>query len=349
MKRQLSAFEYLREKARKTDTLLSLHFDITYRCPLRCIHCYIDHRRMQELSLNEIDRILHNARTLNVLFVTYSGGEVFLRKDFEKILRITKRLGFSIKIITSGYLIKEREVEILRENDVLNVGVSLYSLDPSIHDSITQVRGSFEKTMNAIELLYRNNINIIIKTSIMRGNYSNYIDILKWTKKFNGKIIAQYDMVITPTMSKRGGVRELNIPFEEKKRLFKEIGRIEKIKEVKIDEMESERQASINKDAVTCYAGITGLYIAPDGKLFPCVEWNELLGDLRRESLIDIWRNSEKLRWIKSLRITDYKQCFSCKYLGVCSICPGLNLRDTDNIFKPSELACQRARMYYEN
>ncbi|MGB9600634.1 MAG: radical SAM protein, partial [Myxococcota bacterium] len=201
MKRQLSAFEYLREKARKTDTLLSLHFDITYRCPLRCIHCYIDHRRMQELSLNEIDRILHNARTLNVLFVTYSGGEVFLRKDFEKILRITKRLGFSIKIITSGYLIKEREVEILRENDVLNVGVSLYSLDPSIHDSITQVRGSFEKTMNAIELLYRNNINIIIKTSIMRGNYSNYIDILKWTKKFNGKIIAQYDMVITPTMS----------------------------------------------------------------------------------------------------------------------------------------------------
>lgn len=348
MKKRLSAFEYLREKARKTNTLLSLHIDITYRCPLKCIHCYIDHRNKQELKLSEIKKILEDARKLNALFITYSGGEVFLRKDFDEILSLTKRLGFSIKIITSGYLIGEKEVEMLKKNNVLNVGVSLYSLNPEIHEKITQVKGSFERTMKAIELLHKNNINIIIKTSVMRDNYKSYLNILKWTKKFNDRIIAQYDMVITPTISNRNGVRELNIPLEEKKRLYKEIKKIEKKREIKVEDMETEKRLSINPDAVTCYAGITGLYIAPDGKLYPCVEWNELLGDLRKESLLEIWRDSDKLKWIKSLRITDYKKCYSCKYLGVCSICPGLNKRDTKDIFTPSELACQRARMYYE-
>jgi len=345
---KISAFEYLRKKARKSGSLLSLHIDITYRCPLRCIHCYIDHRRTRELTPKEIEKVLRDALRLNAMFVTYSGGEVFARKDFGEILKITRKLNFSIKIITSGYLLGEREAEILKKYNTVSAGVSLYALQPDIHDSITGVKGSFYRTMRAIEILHKKGINVVIKTSVMKENYKVYPELLKWVKSQGENILAQYDMVISPTMKSRPGVKELNIPFEEKKRLYKEIKKIEKKKEVKVEEMEDSELKKVGKEAVTCYAGITGLYISPDGKVFPCVEWNELLGDIRKESLTDIWKNSSRLKEIQGLRIKDYKKCLSCRYLGICSICPGLNLRDNNDIYKPSELACQRARMYYE-
>ncbi len=346
MARKDSAFEYLREKARKKGYLLSIHFDITYRCPLNCFHCYIDHRKKKELGPQEIEKVLKDALNLNAMFVTYSGGEVFARKDFGDIL--SGRLGYSIKIISNGYYIGEREVKLLKENNVINVGISMFSKNPATHERITGVRDSFRRTVEAIRLLSENGIRVVVKTSIMKDNYKEYIGLLRWINSLGKNVYAQYDMVITPTMLRREGVRELNIPFEEKKRLYARIKKIEKGREVKVEEMEDSVKQKVAQDSIACYAGITGLYIAPDGRVYPCVEWNELLGDVRKEGIVDIWRNSPRLREIRNLRIRDYKECSGCKYVGVCYICPGLNLRDNYDIFKPSSLACERARMYYE-
>ncbi|MCX7944337.1 MAG: radical SAM protein [Deltaproteobacteria bacterium] len=349
MSSDISAFEYLRQKARKTGSLLSIHLDITYRCPLKCIHCYIDHRENRELSITEITKVLKDARRLNAVFITYSGGEVFVREDFEDILKISYKLNYVIKIITSGYLISDYEVEMLKRYNVTSVGVSLYAVDPEIHDRITGVRGSFNRTIRAIELLKNAKINVVVKTSIMRPNYKDYLNLLRWIKSQGRRVSAQYDMVITPTKCNRSGVRDLNIPYKKKRSLLSEIKRIEAKRETKIEDMDDyNQQYRVSEDSITCYAGITGIYIAPNGKVFPCVEWDELLGDLRKESLIEIWKNSERLMQIRNLRIKDYKKCVSCKYLSACSICPGLNLRDKKDIFEPSDLACQRARMYYE-
>gem|GEM_PF-277756 len=342
-------YKYLREKARKANSLLSLHIDITYRCPQNCIHCYIDHRHLYELSTTEIEKILKDARKLNALFITYSGGEVFLRKDFEDILKITKRLGFSIKIITSGYLISEKEIEIIYKYKLTSVGISLYSLVPEIHDKITGVKGSCERTTNAIKMLTKRGINTVVKTSIMKQNYREYPELIKWIRSLGNNVYAQYDMVITPSMELRSGVRSLNIPFSEKKRLYKILKDIEHKEDLKVEELEDSKREEIGNESVTCYAGITGLYIAPDGKVYPCVEWNELLGDLRKESLIDMWKYSKRIKEIKSLRIKDYKKCYSCKYLYVCSICPGLNLRDNNNIFNPPDLPAREQGCIMKN
>jgi len=347
LKKDITGFDYLRQKAWKSNTLLSIHFDITYRCPLRCIHCYIDHRKKRELTTREIEKILKDGARLNALFVTYSGGEVFARKDIEEIFDISRRLGYSIKIITSGYLIDHKEIEILKRYNILNVGVSLYSINPEVHDSITGVKGSFAKTSRAIQLMAKNNISVTVKTSIMKQNYRDYPKLLRWIESLGENVSAQYDMVITPTMENRCGVKDLNIDFASKRALYKKIQKIEGKREVKVEEMEGLPNKSRIEKSITCFAGITGLYIDPEGKVYPCVEWNILLGDLRKTSLIEIWKRSEKREWIRSLRIPDYGKCYTCKYVGVCSICPGLNLRDNGDIFEPSRLACERAMMYY--
>ncbi len=349
MKKNISGFDYLRQKAMRSGTLLSIHFDITYRCPQDCIHCYIDKRRKKELSLEEIKKILIDARSLNTLFVTFSGGEVFARRDFGKIIEMTNRIGFSIKLITSGYLIGKKEEEHLKKNRVISVGVSLHSIKPEIHDTITTIKGSCEKTMRAIKMLNEAGIPVVVKSMVMRQNYEYYIELLKWVLSMGENVVPQYDMVVTPTMEHRNNVREMNLSFEEKKAIFREIRKIEKKPILRYSDLEFDKKRGKAWKSITCYAGITGIYIDPEGKVYPCVEWQTLLGDLRKESLVDIWHHSQALKEVQSLRVSDYKKCSECKFLYSCSMCPGLNLRDTGDIFTPSNLACDRARMYYEN
>lgn len=348
MNKGILGLDYLRQKARKNGMLLSLHLDVTYRCPQRCIHCYIDERERGEMSLSEIERILRDARRLNALFATFSGGEVFARRDFDKILEIANGLGLSIKLITSGYLIGKREVDLLKKNRVINVGISLYSLRPDVHDAITGIEGSCKRTIRAIKLIKSAGLHIVVKSIIMRHNYQYYPELLRWLHSLGENVTPQYDVVVSPTMGYRSGVREMNLSLEEKRAMILELRKIEKRRMLRYEDMESGLKKGPDKDAITCYAGITGLYIDPEGKVFPCVEWQRLIGDLKKDSLLSIWKNSEVLKEIQALRIYDYKKCKDCKYVYGCSICPGLNLRDTGSIFTPSTLVCERAKAYYE-
>ena len=58
---------------------LSVHFDLTYRCNERCVHCYLNHQDHGELTTQECTEILEQLAKAGTLFLTFSGGEIFLR------------------------------------------------------------------------------------------------------------------------------------------------------------------------------------------------------------------------------------------------------------------------------
>ena len=58
---------------------LSVHFDLTYRCNERCVHCYLDHDDHGELTTAECLKVLDDLARSGALFLTFSGGEIFLR------------------------------------------------------------------------------------------------------------------------------------------------------------------------------------------------------------------------------------------------------------------------------
>ncbi|PYU41972.1 MAG: heme d1 biosynthesis radical SAM protein NirJ, partial [Acidobacteria bacterium] len=65
---------------------LSVHFDLTYRCNERCVHCYLDHDNHGELTTAECLQVLDDLARSGALFLTFSGGEIFLRPDLYEIL-----------------------------------------------------------------------------------------------------------------------------------------------------------------------------------------------------------------------------------------------------------------------
>ena len=96
---------------------LSVHFDLTYRCNERCVHCYLDHDDHGELTTAECIDVMEDLTREGTLFLTFSGGEIFLRPDLYEILAAARRLHFDISLKTNALLAtKERAVRFFSRN-----------------------------------------------------------------------------------------------------------------------------------------------------------------------------------------------------------------------------------------
>jgi MoaA/NifB/PqqE/SkfB family radical SAM enzyme len=56
-----------------------VHFDLTYRCNERCIHCYVDHDDRGEMDTAEVRRVLEELSQAGTLFTTFDTSTCLLR------------------------------------------------------------------------------------------------------------------------------------------------------------------------------------------------------------------------------------------------------------------------------
>jgi MoaA/NifB/PqqE/SkfB family radical SAM enzyme len=89
------------EKALRLNIPLSVQLDLTYRCNERCVHCYLDHDDHGEMTTSEIKDVLDQLAEAGVFFLSLSGGEPFMRRDFFDLLEHARRLLFNVKVFTS--------------------------------------------------------------------------------------------------------------------------------------------------------------------------------------------------------------------------------------------------------
>ena len=170
-----STQDFIEEHFNGKPQLTNIHIEITSKCNERCIHCYIPH----ENKINNIDSalfydILQQCKDMNLLHLTLSGGEPMLHKNFCDFIRKCREYDFSVNVLSNLTLLNDDILEEMKANPLLGIQVSLYSMNPEIHDEITQMKGSFEKTKNAILKLIENDIPLQISCPIMKQNKDCY-------------------------------------------------------------------------------------------------------------------------------------------------------------------------------
>jgi MoaA/NifB/PqqE/SkfB family radical SAM enzyme len=141
----------------------ALQIELTSRCNERCVHCYIPH----ENKISDIDDALFydtldQCREMGLLNLTLSGGEPMLHPHFIDYLRKAQEYDFSINVLSNLTLLNDEIIAEMKANRLSSVQVSLYSMKSAIHDSITKMPGSFEKTKAAILKLIENDIPLPI-------------------------------------------------------------------------------------------------------------------------------------------------------------------------------------------
>ena len=163
------------EKESTTSSQLKfLWLELTERCNLHCIHCYADsHPRLpleRQMTQTRWERVIEEARLLGCEGVQFIGGEVLLVPYLSDLIRFARSSDIpTVEVFTNATLIDDDLIELFREKRV-SIATSFYCSDPLIHDQITSRPGSWQKTVDAIDLLQKSDIQIRVGVIAMQAN-----------------------------------------------------------------------------------------------------------------------------------------------------------------------------------
>ncbi len=327
----------------------SVHLDLTYRCNERCVHCYLDHEDYGEMTTAEVKRVLDELAEAGTLFLTLSGGEIFLRQDFFELLEYARALHFDVSLKTNALLINPERAQKLQELGVRKIQVSIYSADPEIHDGITMVPGSLRRSVEAMRLVKSLGLIVTIACPLMKQNLTAYRSVLSLAEELDVPYVL--DLTITPmidgnhsTVNHRVKAQDL-LPVLQDSRLNPKLG-ISPLASVTSDSaVSSGVPLPAESDDLPCSAGHNTCYISPYGEVFPCVQLPVAAGNVRQRKFEDIWYRSPEMRRVESIRESQLTHCGNCSIRSYCERCPGLALMEGGDLMGAYERACEMAEL----
>jgi len=307
---------------------------LTERCNLRCTHCYQTGGGTDELSLEEIRDMLAEitdmlqawsdayqmefATSLNV-----TGGEPFLRRDLFEILGEMASGGFAVYLLTNGILVDEEKADRLAALGVKGVQVSIEGPE-EIHDSI-RGKGSFSSSCRGISRLVAAGLQVTLNATLSEINADRFEEMIAICASLGAQRLGFSRLV--PSGRGAGLVGRMIAP-EKIKEIYRSIFSFPAhgIEIVTGDPVASQMRAGeMEADSGMiatggCAAGVSGLTIMPDGTVLPCRRMPVALGNIRTDSLREIWAESDILK-----RLRDRRQyggrCGSCGRWAQCRGC----------------------------
>ena len=330
----------------QNDLLRSLHIEIANECNERCVHCYIPH----EYKTKSIDpalfyRTVEEGRNMNIINVTLSGGEPLLHKDIIGFLKRCCELDLSVNVLTNLTLLSDDIIEEMKKNPLLCVQTSIYSMDASIHDSITKVKGSLEKTKCNLLKLKHAGIPLQISCPVMKQNKDTFNDVIAFGEENGISVAVDYVIFASYDHSNCNLVNRLSL--EEISHAFDK----QATKEY-VDYMCSQAN---EKEALTAQDPICSICryyicISAEGNVFPCIGWqSNVIGDLNQKSLQEIWETSNDIKKLRQITREEFPKCVSCEDIGYCNVCMMSNSNENSNAdaFKINEYHCDVAALLH--
>lgn len=329
----------LRSHANHSAVPLMTHMDLTYRCDLACVHCYLEEREKYELTAAEITRVLDQIADLGGLFMMFSGGDIFLRPDALEILRASCERGFHTSMITHAGHITEPIADAMAEMGVALVRVSVYSSQPPVHDRITRLAGSFHASMRAIALLRERGIAVEMKCPVFEDNPGAELEIPLLAARYD--CTYQLDHRIVPAM---GALPPHALEGHCQTLTRLNLGVDQKIDVVRAAYGPGANLQSIDRwgpDTFVCNAGRSAVYIDPEGNLFPCIAWEEPAGNVRDTPFATLWTGGDIFQRARQTVRGSFFSCQDCESQSFCEICPGKAHKETGHALNPSAQMCR--------
>ncbi len=322
--------------------LFAAHLDITYRCDLDCTHCYLDDKNnWPELKTAEWLDILEQLSELQAVRLTWSGGEVFARPDFPQLLERARELGFLSSVKTHAGNIDAERAAWLYKQDVGTLEVSVYSLYDAVHDAVTQVPGSLAATLTGIDNALAAGLDVRINCSVFRANLDELEEMGAHFQQLGARF--SIDANIFPDHKATPVSSDLLLTPDEYQRAVQANRRIRLARGE-----DPAAPDALDADGRPCGAGSSGIYIAPDGAVWPCVSFPIEAGHVRRQRLADIWVESPQFADIRQFNNGERAQCMSCGGGGDCFFCMGDAFKRTGDFRKAPPLFHARTRLVME-
>jgi MoaA/NifB/PqqE/SkfB family radical SAM enzyme len=361
--------------------MYSTHWELTYRCNERCVHCYNPgaahsdsekpDRVNNELSTEQVIATLKRLAEGGVFNLTLSGGEIMLRKDFFEIVAAARQLGMAVNVYTNGLKLDEAAMNQLCDLWPSTVSFSIYSHIPKVHDDITRVAGSFDKTVNALKAMNERGIRTSLKSVQMSHTLRSYTGTLNLAKELNAS--PETEIGLSPGVD--GAIAPMLMSTNDPKELI--LAAMTEGFPIFVGTAENNYGEFVkDKKATVCAAGYAGLNFSADGSIYPCNSLTIKSGNLHTDDPLDIWHSALSQRvkitdaqksnlkqtettialnevtknlaaW-QDVRLEDYEECSTHLRCRWCTKCPGMALMETGRALAPSTTNCRtaNARMF---
>ncbi|MBU2540515.1 MAG: radical SAM protein [Candidatus Omnitrophica bacterium] len=318
------------KKARNKAFPLKAMFELTYRCNLKCRHCYVcDGENRKELQTQEVFSILDQLAEAGCLNLGFTGGEPFLRKDIFDILRYAKNKGFNTVLLTNATLIEEADADRLKELGLNKIDVSFHTRKQEVFDWFTQRPGTYKRVSEAVRLLRKKGIDVFLKTTAMTINKDEILALRHLAvEKFGAHF--RWSSIITPDLEANKENLRFRLTAEDVNCLEKQIRDDSVIEFEKLDTLEkinrksAKRQRPIRKinhnQLFHCGAGKTEVVIDPYGQMRLCLDIPFPKYDILKSNFSQSWKMLTD--FVRDTAGGSSYQCQDCELIQYCKSCP---------------------------
>lgn len=282
-----------------------LWVELIATCNLRCRHCYASSgpdRPPGAMTEADTLRLVREAAALGCRTIQFTGGEIFLRRDLLRLVREARSLGVdTVELFTNATLIRAADLDALEPLGV-RFAVSVYSHRSEAHDAITQVPGSWNRTVGNLRRLLDRGFPVRVGVIRMGPNWND----MEETRRFLTDLglpdkAVGFDTVRPAGRGCEGGLGEPDpglVRLGPPDRFETKAGRL---------------------TARTCWSG--RLAVDPDGNVYPCVFSRSLpVGNVRRGGLAAVIQG-EPLRDLWAITLEKVEECRQCEYRFACFDC----------------------------
>jgi radical SAM protein with 4Fe4S-binding SPASM domain len=337
MKLAVSAFQQrVHARSIRDRQPTSCLFEITPVCNLRCRFCYValDPYAGPYLSTAQSVRVLDALAEAGILWLTFTGGEIFSRRDFATLYRHARAKGFLVTLFTNATLVTEDVASLLAEHPPHAVEVSIYGADAAHYEGTTGIPGSFARFERGVDRLRGAGVNLILKHPTSTLTEDHVPAIQAWCEsrrlpyKLSFEIENRHDGGQQPSVYRIEPRRARSL---ERQVRGPTAGPLPECGDA-VPGREDGRESLYR-----CSAGRTNVFIDALGNASHCVLDREPAFSLLEMSFADAWRRIGE--WVEQ-PLPEDAPCAGCGLRSGCSNCPARARLATGNPFGRDSYRC---------
>jgi radical SAM protein with 4Fe4S-binding SPASM domain len=331
-------------------------WNLTRRCNLACGHCYLDavQRKREapgELSAEEaLGAVGHIAQAAPGAMLVLTGGEPLLRKDLFALVARASALGLMPVIGTNGVLLDQQRAHALKSAGAAGVGISLDSAAPEFHDRLRGRPGAWAAARDGLRAARRAGLAVQVQATLFPQNRHEIAAFAGLAQEHGALALNFFFLVCTGR-----GVTQTDMP---QAMVEEALGEIIALQSARPQMMIRARCAPYARRLLglrageagegyeswssACLAGRSYLRITPQGRVTPCPYIPEVVGDLRREPLAEIWQASPVLGRLRGE--LPQGRCGDCDFRYSCGGCRARAAAATGNLMA-EDPKCTHARL----
>ncbi|MGN1299237.1 MAG: radical SAM protein [Candidatus Scatovivens sp.] len=324
--------EFETKTVKCTSTPIYMTIGITSNCNYNCKHCgnNSNNKKETDLGQEEIYDLIDQMVEMNLLKLNFTGGEPTTDIKLVDYIRYAKGKIPRITLTTNGSLITKEKAKELKRAGLNMAKISIDGIS-EFHNEFRNYKGAYEKAILAIKNFKENEIEVRVQSTLTKYNQK---DLIKLMEILSDLQISHHTIVPVCPIG-RADV-SMMLSKEEYREFIKEM--YEKVKELNKKETKTHFQIRpifgakelFNEQLQTSFETLSIKYscealkntmeIKPNGEVVPCSFLDIPIGNVRKNSLLEIWNQIKADEMRKKFKQNNKnEECLKCKKNNICN------------------------------